>query len=148
MKINENCIFCKIVKGEAKGFVVKENEDFMAILDIYPQTRGQTLIISKEHFSSNPLEVPSHILKNGIEFAREVGRVLTKNLGAKRVFFVIEGMEIDHFHIKLYPFYKISNKVIPTDKIKLSIESYPGFLITLHGPKADEEELKFILKKL
>jgi len=145
---NEKCIFCKIVKKQIESFVIKENKNFMAILDIYPQTKGQTLIISKKHYTSDPLKLPSEILKDGIEFAQQIGKLLIKKLGAKRVFFVIEGMEIDHFHIKLYPFYKISSKIIPTDLINLSMESYPGFLITLHGPRANKNELKIILEKL
>jgi len=144
----ESCIFCKIVKKEIKSFLVDENEKFIAILDIYPITKGQTLVIPKEHYSANPLEVPDEILKEAISFSKQVAKKLVEKLGAKRVFFVIEGMEIDHLHIKLYPFYKISSNILPTESMSLELGSYPGFLITLHGPRAKDEELEEISKKL
>jgi hypothetical protein len=34
-------------------------------------------------------------------------------LGAKRVFLVVEGMEVKHIHIKLYPVYKMNSSVSP-----------------------------------
>jgi len=34
-------------------------------------------------------------------------------LGAKRVFLVVEGMEVKHIHIKLYPVYKVNSSVSP-----------------------------------
>ncbi|MES2409581.1 MAG: HIT family protein [Patescibacteria group bacterium] len=45
----ENCIFCKIVKGEIPSFKVYEDENSLAFLDIHPKNQGQTLVIPKEH---------------------------------------------------------------------------------------------------
>jgi len=82
----KDCIFCKIVKKEIKGFLVDENEKFIAILDIYPITKGQTLVIPREHYSANPLEVPDEILKEAISFSKKVAKKLIEKLNAKRVF--------------------------------------------------------------
>ena len=45
----ENCIFCKIVKGEIPADKIYEDKDFLAFLDIRPVSHGHILIIPKEH---------------------------------------------------------------------------------------------------
>lgn len=143
-----SCIFCEIVARERKSWVVGEDENFLAILDLYPNTKGQTLIITKKHFSSDPLELPDGVLAKSFVFAKRIAEKIKRALGAKRVFFVIEGMEIDHFHIKLYPHYKIASNVAPEEIDFKFFEEYPGYLITLHGPRAAEEELNKIAEKI
>ena len=45
----EDCIFCKIVKGEIPSFKVYEDEQVFAFEDINPISPGHTLIIPKKH---------------------------------------------------------------------------------------------------
>ena len=47
--ILEDCIFCKIVKGEIPSFKVYEDDKVFAFEDINPVTEGHTLIIPKKH---------------------------------------------------------------------------------------------------
>ena len=48
----ENCIFCKIVKGEFDSAKIWEDDKHLAILDIMPNTKGMTLILTKKHYDS------------------------------------------------------------------------------------------------
>ena len=45
----EDCIFCKIVKGEIPSFKVYEDEQVFAFEDINPISPGHTLIVPKKH---------------------------------------------------------------------------------------------------
>lgn len=45
----ENCIFCKIVKGVIPNHTVYEDGNFLAFLDIFPHSKGHTVVIPKEH---------------------------------------------------------------------------------------------------
>ena len=45
----DDCIFCKIVKGEIPSFKVYEDERVYAFADINPISDGHTLIIPKAH---------------------------------------------------------------------------------------------------
>ena len=47
----DSCLFCKIIRGEIPSYKVYEDELVLAILDVYPSSRGHTLIMPKEHFS-------------------------------------------------------------------------------------------------
>jgi len=44
-----SCVFCAIVAGDAPAIRIYENDDYLAILDIRPFTRGHTLVIPKRH---------------------------------------------------------------------------------------------------
>ena len=43
------CIFCEIVAGNAPAIRIHEDDDYLAILDIRPFTRGHTLVMPKRH---------------------------------------------------------------------------------------------------
>ena len=45
----QNCVFCKIVKGELPCVKVFEDEQVLAFMDINPISDGHTLIIPKAH---------------------------------------------------------------------------------------------------
>ena len=44
-----SCVFCAIVAGRAPALRIHEDDDYLAILDIQPFTRGHTLVIPKAH---------------------------------------------------------------------------------------------------
>ena len=46
---NNECIFCKIARGEIPVIKVYEDENTLAFLDISPITKGHALIIPKKH---------------------------------------------------------------------------------------------------
>lgn len=45
----EQCIFCKIVSGEAASNKVYEDNQYVAFLDINPFSKGHTLVCPKAH---------------------------------------------------------------------------------------------------
>jgi histidine triad (HIT) family protein len=47
-----DCIFCKIVNKEIPAQIIFENNDYLAFLDIEPNTVGHTLVIPKKHIAS------------------------------------------------------------------------------------------------
>jgi len=55
LKKGENsgqCVFCSIVSGDIKSYKLAENAEAIAVLEINPLSKGHTLIIPKEHISS------------------------------------------------------------------------------------------------
>ncbi|NOQ56072.1 MAG: HIT domain-containing protein [Nanohaloarchaea archaeon] len=45
----QECIFCKIVKGEIPAKIIEQNNDCIAFLDIQPKAAGHTVIVTKAH---------------------------------------------------------------------------------------------------
>lgn len=52
MSLDQNCIFCKIIRGEIPSDKVYEDEDMIAFRDISPQAKVHVLCVPKSHFAS------------------------------------------------------------------------------------------------
>lgn len=138
----ENCLFCRVAQGKISSYPIWENDEFLAILDIFPNTRGQVLILPKVHYSSDPVEVPAEIWQRAMAAAQEVMELLKTSLGVYRVACVVEGMGVNHLHIKLYPLHGLDATWSPhAPESRVFLESYPGYLTTQLGPAALPQEL-------
>jgi histidine triad (HIT) family protein len=49
MTLDENCIFCRIIRGELPSFRVCEDDRSLAFMDINPANPGHVLVIPKAH---------------------------------------------------------------------------------------------------
>lgn len=105
----DNCIFCKIVKGEIPCYKVYEDADVLAFLDISQTTKGHTLVIPKEHFD-NILYCPKDILSKVMDVVQKIAQASITTLGAKGVNIInntnaIAGQTVMHFHVHVIPRY-------------------------------------------
>jgi histidine triad (HIT) family protein len=103
----ENCIFCKIVNKEIPAHIVYEDGDFMAFLDIHPQSPGHSLVIPKKHYrwvwdvSSDRTAKPN--LAAYFETVGKIARAQRKAFGQEKITSKIVGEEVPHAHIWLIP---------------------------------------------
>lgn len=106
----ENCIFCKIAGGEIPSRTVYEDEDFRAILDMGPATKGHTLILPKEH-AANLYELPEETAAKVLPVAQKVAAILSKKLNCAGLNLVqnngeVAGQTVMHFHLHVIPRYE------------------------------------------
>ena len=57
----DECIFCKIVKGEIPCYKVFEDSNVLAFLDIAPCSDGHTVIIPKKHIDFFVMNITAQI---------------------------------------------------------------------------------------
>lgn len=144
-----NCIFCKIIAWEIPSVKIREDEKFIAILDAFPNTKGMTLVIPKQHYHSDAFEMEPSFLSEYIIATQKVVHLLKKSLKIHRVAMVMEGMGVDHTHFKLYPLHGVDeqrNEHLSGDPVYFN--SYPGYIVSKMWPKADFEELKELAAKI
>lgn len=139
-----DCLFCRIVSGAIPCHKVYEDEEHLAFLDIFPSVRGQTLVIPKQHVSSYVFAMPPETYSSLMLASKTVAQLIDKRLQALRTCMVMEGMEIDHAHIKLYPIYTV-RQAIASETIDLN--EYPGYLSTLHGERMPDSLLAEIAQR-
>ncbi|MBI4163989.1 MAG: HIT domain-containing protein [Candidatus Aenigmarchaeota archaeon] len=145
----EDCVFCKIVNGDIDCAKVWEDGEFLAILDVNPNTNGMTLVIPKKHYESYVFDIPESVYKKLMVASRKVGKILEKGLNVKRVAMVMEGLGMNHAHIKLYPLHGLLDRFKEMwAEDKVFFEKYKGYLSTQLGPKKDIEELKKLAKEI
>ena len=145
----ENCIFCKIAKKEMDSAIIWEDKDFIAVLDANPNVRGMTLVMPKKHFDSYVFDMDDESYCELMTASKKVAKLLDKKLNVKRTAMVMEGLGVNHVHIKLYPIYGLDEKFKETwAKDKVYFEKYEGYISTQLGPKADISELKKLAQEI
>jgi diadenosine tetraphosphate (Ap4A) HIT family hydrolase len=145
----EKCIFCKIVENEAPSIKIWEDKKHLAILDINPNMEGMTLVLTKKHFDSDVTDMPDNNYKDLMIASKKIAKILENKLNVKRVSIVIEGLGVNHAHIKLYPIHGLDEKFKETwAKDKIYFEKYEGYISTQLGPQKTTEELNKIAKKI
>jgi len=143
------CIFCKIIAGEIPSAKIWENEDFLAILDLCPNTKGMTLVMPKAHYDSYAFNMPDDVYEKLFLAGKKVAKLLDKKLNTKRTAMVMEGMGINHVHLKLYPLHGLEENFKDMEiKKGIFFEKYPGYTTTQLGPQADAEELKKLAEQI
>jgi len=129
-----DCIFCKIINGEIPSYKIYEDDEFLGILDVFPSHHAQSLLIPKVHKSSKFTDNDEDFLGSAIIAAKKVADKIEKGLDeVERCQIVIEGFQVPHFHIKLYP----AQNDEPTK-----------YTLTESGPKAEDEKLKQLAEKI
>ncbi|MCK0124824.1 HIT family protein [Gelidibacter sp. F2691] len=108
-------IFTKIVNGEIPCYKVAETKDFLAFLDVNPNSKGHTLCIPKTEVDQLfDLDEPTYT--GLMEFSRSVAIAIKKAVPCKRVGMAVVGLEVPHVHVHLIPLHsmedmRFSNKV-------------------------------------
>ena len=118
MKINmDDCLFCKIVKGEIPSEKVYENEDVLCFKDINPVAPIHILVIPKKHIA-NLLEVKPEDGKIIIKIYETINKI-AKDLGFEKEGFRVitncgkdAGQEVMHLHFHVIAGTKLGTKIV------------------------------------
>lgn len=101
----DDCIFCKIVKGEIPCYKIAEDDSFLAFLDIVQFTKGHTLVIPKAHHHLI-FDVPN--VGEYFKFVKKVGNHF-RDLGYQYVDTITMGRMVEHAHVHLIPYKDVEN---------------------------------------
>lgn len=112
-------IFSKIIDGQIPCYKVAENDEFLAFLDINPNSIGHTLCIPKNEID-DILDLDELTFKNLMMFSRKVAKSIKKVIECKKVSISVIGLEVPHVHVHLIPINEMrdanfSNKVTLSD---------------------------------
>ena len=107
MAKSDNCVFCRIIRGEVKSDVVAESNSFFAILDIKPNAKGHTLVIPKKHYVTL-LDIPNNLGEEMLKFTKQVATELMDKKFGDGFNLVMNNLEVAgqvvmHAHIHVIP---------------------------------------------
>jgi histidine triad (HIT) family protein len=103
----DDCLFCKIVRGEIPCTRVYEDEQVLAFMDIGPIVDGHTLVIPKVHY--DPIDqVPDEVLAAVIGVVRRVAVAQRSGLSADGCNVIqnngtVAGQAVPHVHFHVIP---------------------------------------------
>ena len=130
-----SCIFCKNANGTIPCYKVYEDNEVIAFLDVNPSSRGHTLVLPKEHFSSM-VTCPKNLLDHVMEVAQLIAQAQIAQLGASGANVITNigekaGQTIPHFHVHVIPRYEKD-----------------GILLQLPTSKLNEQDVKLIVDSI
>jgi histidine triad (HIT) family protein len=138
-EMSNNCVFCKIVKGDIKPHIIFEDEKTIAFLDAYPLAKGHTLIVPKIHVSKLE-QLDEKIVEAFFRTIHKLIEPIQESVDAQATTIGINngkesGQDIPHVHAHIIPRFEGDNGG--------SLHS-----IMRHRPRISQEKILEIARKI
>lgn len=132
--------------------MIWEGEKHVAFLSLFPNTKGFSFVITKEHYPSYAFDLPDEVIQDLVVAAKKVARLLDRKLeDVGRTGMILEGYGVDHLHAKLFPMHGTADSEegeTISSNVDKYFEKYEGYISPHNYKKADEEELIELAKKI
>jgi histidine triad (HIT) family protein len=113
---SEDCPFCRMGRHELDHVAVLEDEDVLAVMDLYPATSGHVLILPKQHIENIydlPEDLGARIMTTAIRVAKGIKETLSQDgLNLIQANEAAGGQTVSHFHLHIVPRYKGDSVVL------------------------------------
>ena len=129
-------IFAKILRGDMPSVKVWEDDDVLAFMDVFPQSEGHVLVVSKASQARTLLEIEPAVLERVILAVQRTARAVEKALRPEG-FSIMQfngeagGQTVFHLHFHIVPRW--------TDR---PMKGHG------HAPMADAEQLKALATRI
>ncbi|MFH0832989.1 MAG: HIT family protein [Candidatus Aenigmatarchaeota archaeon] len=119
-----DCIFCKIVKGEIPSKKVYEDNSVLAFLDINPANPGHVLVIPKKH-SDAIFDVSEKELQDMIVVVKKIAEHVRIKMGTDSMNIIqnngrISGQIVNHIHFHIIPRFENDKVIFSYRRVELS----------------------------
>jgi histidine triad (HIT) family protein len=115
-------IFTKIVLGEIPCYKIAEDNNYLAFLDINPNTKGHTLVIPKKEVNKI-FDLDKQTYSELMNFSYRVAKALEKTISCERIGMSVIGLEVPHVHVHLLPINKMADMQF-VEKEKMTNEEF------------------------
>ncbi len=95
-------IYTRIIQRDIPAHILREDDDFLAFLDVRPIREGHSLVIPKAEVP-DMFDLSEPLLAGLLPFARPVAKAIQQVTGAARVGIAVVGLEVPHAHVHLVP---------------------------------------------
>lgn len=104
---SQDCLFCRIIRKEIPAYIVHEDADSLAFLDVSPRAPGHTMVIPKVH-AATISELPEALVGPVFQTVQKVAHHLKEVLAADGLTIginqgSISGQTVPHLHVHLMP---------------------------------------------
>jgi histidine triad (HIT) family protein len=95
-------IFTRIINREIPGYIIAEDDRYIAFLDISPLVLGHTLVVPKLE-TDYIFNLEDDALAGLMVFAKKVAKAVEKAVPCKRIGVSVIGLEVPHTHVHIVP---------------------------------------------
>ncbi|MBK9732695.1 MAG: HIT family protein [Chitinophagaceae bacterium] len=114
-------IFTRIINHEIPAFIVAENDEYIAFLDVFPLVIGHVLVVPKKE-TDYIFDIDDDQLSGLMLFAKKVAVAVQKSVPCKRIGVAVIGLEVPHAHIHLVPLQHIDDLNFSKPKLKIAAD--------------------------
>ena len=119
-------IFTKIVNGEIPCYKIAEDENFLAFLDVNPNSIGHTLCIPKQEINKI-FDLDDALYLGLMKFSKKIAIALEKAVPCKRIGMSVIGLEVPHAHVHLIPLNEMDEMRFQ-NKVSLTNEEFEALV--------------------
>jgi histidine triad (HIT) family protein len=116
-------IFSKIINREIPAYIVAEDNNFIAFLDINPLAEGHTLVAPKKEIDYI-YDLPDQDIAQLFVFAKRVAQSIRKVVPCNRIGLSVIGLEVPHAHVHLVPLNTTNDINFAKPKLTFTKEHY------------------------
>ena len=113
-------VFTKIINKEIPAYIIDEDDDFIAFLDINPVQKGHTLVVPKKEIDYI-FDLDDNYLSKILIYSKKIANALKKTVSCNRIGISVIGLEVPHTHVHLIPINSIEDMDFK-NKVDLSKE--------------------------
>lgn len=95
-------LFSKIIDGEIPATFVYQDDLCVAFMDIQPLTDGHLLVVPRQEID-HWVDLDDDLTAHLFNVAKKLGRAQKKAFGCERVGVIVQGFEVPHVHIHVFP---------------------------------------------
>lgn len=114
-------IFTKIINREIPGYIVAEDDQYIAFLDINPLKEGHTLVVPKIEVDY-VFDLDHQTLAGLFSFSKRVAKSIEEVVECDRVGLTVIGLEVPHAHVHLIPINTMDDMNFANMKLSFSKE--------------------------
>ena len=101
-------VFTKIINKEIPAYIIDEDDDFIAFLDINPVQKGHTLVVPKKEIDYI-FDLDDKYLSKILIYSKKIANALKKTVSCNRIGISVIGLEVLHTHVHLIPINSIED---------------------------------------
>ncbi len=114
-------IFSKIISGEIPSYKIKEDEYFLAFLDVFPLVKGHVLVVPKIEVDKM-FDLPEEYLSRIMTFAKPIAAAIEASFDCRRCGISVIGLEVPHAHMHLVPMNSADDLNFTREKLKVDAD--------------------------
>ena len=119
--MSSHSIFTRIINRELPSYIVCEDKENIAFLDIKPLRKGHTLIVPKLQVE-NIFSLNENSYNSLFSFAKRVAINMKKKITCDRIGMSVVGLDVPHAHIHLIPINSFEDMNFNKSPLKLTDE--------------------------
>ena len=123
-------IFTKIIRREIPAYIIAEDENNIAFLDVFPIRKGHTLVAPKlekdKLFDLDDIHYSDLML-----FSKKIAEAIEKTFDCNRVGVSVIGLEVPHAHVHLIPIDSIEDMSFSNQKLTFTSSEFESIRLSI-----------------